>query len=383
MSQARQQQGIYVHGDKVIAWPVHGGLVPVHGSSPVYPAGPAHGSANADPVVAALSAGSLAFDAANGWTTGQNPPALAITLPADGTVQVGDWYRLIYGTSSTLSGATNAPWHQITSDDVLNDSVGNTYDWGVTQLPGGLTYFGVQLGRGASAGSITLTSAVSNIISDTIVAGVTFTPSTTQPAAINNSNASAIYNFSMDFQVGVPVVYVAHPNNARTLSSVILVGAGSGGTNLTGTVEAGSYGVLVTFPAIATAGTYTVKVTLSGNDDWMGVMGGTLVGATNQHPTATAEKPLTTTSSWATTTSLAVASAAIGIAFFWYGGGGSATVSETDGAGTIVVNSGLNGLAGTAGSHGYISKEIDPATWTPGFSATAGAQGQIVAGVWS
>lgn len=119
---------------------------------------------------ASMSAPSLAFDSADGWTTGQNPPQFAITLPSDGSVEVGDWYRIIYGTDAGLAGATDAPWHQITSDDVLNETVGMSYDWGVSTLPAGQTYFAAQFGRGADEADITLTSPLSNIISDTIAA---------------------------------------------------------------------------------------------------------------------------------------------------------------------------------------------------------------------
>lgn len=124
------------------------------------------------PVTGSLSAGTLAFDVANGWVTGQDPPALVITLPSNGSIQVNDWYRIVYGTSPTLTGATDGPWYQITSTDILSGGTGTTsYPWG-TSPPPGLTYFGMQFGRGANALSITSTSPLSNIINDTLAAWV-------------------------------------------------------------------------------------------------------------------------------------------------------------------------------------------------------------------
>lgn len=114
------------------------------------------------------SAGVLAFDTANGWATGQNLPAVTIVPPSDGSLQVGDWYRMVYGTSPSLTTPTYGPWHQISSDNVLGDAVSITYDWGVAQLPSVLTYFACQFGRGVDAAHITLISPLSNIISDTL-----------------------------------------------------------------------------------------------------------------------------------------------------------------------------------------------------------------------
>lgn len=44
MSVARQQAGIFIHGDKVVASPIHGGKVPLHGGQ-----SPLHGDPNLDP----------------------------------------------------------------------------------------------------------------------------------------------------------------------------------------------------------------------------------------------------------------------------------------------------------------------------------------------
>lgn len=121
MSQARQQQGIYVHGDKVTAWPVHGGLVPTHGSSPVYPAGPAHGSANLDPSAAppAITAPTLTLTSATGAT-----PEWDTAIGAD--TFAGYYLHIEASATGTKNGdgsyttPTQNILHQITNPDLVD-----------------------------------------------------------------------------------------------------------------------------------------------------------------------------------------------------------------------------------------------------------------------
>ena len=100
MSLANQQLGKYIHGDKVVGSPTHGGKVPVHGQSftaTSNPAGPVHGSANPD---------------------GSGPPSSAdpafhfkadsITPQTDNTA-IGSWTDSIAGISMTQATGANQP----------------------------------------------------------------------------------------------------------------------------------------------------------------------------------------------------------------------------------------------------------------------------------
>lgn len=113
-----------------------------------------------------LSALSIAFDTADGWTTGQNPPAIALTLPVDGSVTIGDWYQIEYANNNAFTGSTLSSWNQITSDDIENSADGPGFDfvWG-TPPSSGLTYFRAWA---ATDNAGTGKSPASNIISDTL-----------------------------------------------------------------------------------------------------------------------------------------------------------------------------------------------------------------------
>jgi hypothetical protein len=142
-----------------------------------------------------LSAGSIAFDATSGWTSGQNPPAIKITLPSDGSIQVGDWFKFEYSSSSTFTTTTATAWHQITADDVINsdDAGGWIYTWG-SKIPAGLTYFRMYFGRGATSTTITTTSGASNVINDTLSAPVAVAKLDKTTAARHGTNLTFTNN---------------------------------------------------------------------------------------------------------------------------------------------------------------------------------------------
>lgn len=334
---------------------------------------------------ATLSAGSIAFDTANGWTAGQNLPAIAITLPADGTVSVGDFYRIAYGTSSTLTGATNAPWHEITSDDVLNETLGMAYSWGIAQLPSGTEYMAVQFGRGADAASITLTSLLSNIINDTYSALASFTAASTQPVAVNNSFAASVWTFAAaDFvAAGYPVIAVKLNTTSRTISSVVLKSAGAAGADITFTQVAvtGSgttHALYVGNAVVAASGSYVPVVTLSGTSDWVGILCGTLK-TTTPTPSGTAIKNTASTANPVVTSSaLTVPANGIGVAFASLQGSSPLTANS----GTLLAT-GMNGNAGLARDTGAISKQATAGSWTPSFNEASQNSNSIVAAAWS
>lgn len=139
-----------------------------------YP-GAGHGMTLGVPIFAAMMDGlafpipaGLSFDASNGWSSGQNPPALAIQLPGSGLV-TGDFYRIRHSQDNFATyGAT--PWHEIASDDIIAGISGFIGTWDVPELPIGTTKFELEVGRGADAAHITQTFVCSQIISDTLAA---------------------------------------------------------------------------------------------------------------------------------------------------------------------------------------------------------------------
>lgn len=74
MSLARQQSGIYIHGDKVIGQATHGGLVPTHGGT----GPPIHGDPNLDPIAAAAIATPV-WTRHAGDAAGSTPLAMDLT----------------------------------------------------------------------------------------------------------------------------------------------------------------------------------------------------------------------------------------------------------------------------------------------------------------
>ena len=196
-----------------------------------------------------LSPSVIAFDSAAGWTTGQNPPAISVTLPNDGSIQVGDWYRIEYANNVNFTGSAFGNWYQITSADVLNNGVtGTAYPWGAT-LAAGATWFRAYMGRGANAGAITLQSVPSNVITDTLNAAAALT--TLDPATheshvvLSNANLTATMPLAWGTQSNTRATLQPSPNDSY-FETTVTVGAGSGKYVSVGFVDQ-SY-------AIATAG---------------------------------------------------------------------------------------------------------------------------------
>lgn len=235
----------------------------------------------------------------------------------------------------------------------------------------------------SSSMTIGTTTAAFNITTMPDPNRASYTPSTNQPAAINKAFSSSSCTFTaIDFQVGFPVIYVLDPQNGRTIVSVVVKGAGAGGTDIsliqdiTGTIKDGVW----TGSTISTAGNYDVVVTHSATNDWFGIMPGTISNSSSQHPTATCQNAFASASSWTATSAMTIGSTGVGIAFLRYSGSG--TVSAANPA-TLIVNNGLNGVFNFTGNHGFISRVITSATWTPTFTTNSGNFGHILGGVWS
>lgn len=338
-------------------------------------------------VAAALSAGAIAFDSGDGWATGQNPPAISITLPSDGSVQVGDWYRIEYASNSGFTGSAFGNWHQITSDDILNNNaVTTTYSWGVSTLPAGATWFRQYFGRGADAGHITLQSSASNVINDTLAAVKNLIQSANQPAPINNSYGAKVWTFSgVDFVTGgLPVVFL-YGHDTNTISSVVVKGAGASGADISlvqRLVNTGGFGIQQMWvgpdgsPIVSAPGQQVV-ITGTTNASTIGVMCATLTGVSSGVPTATGVTNFASAASPVTAPAVTVAAGGLGGAF-WTLNGASPYTANT---GTFVASY-ANQLE--SGTNGAITKQLTSGSWTASLSYTGGtaASGALVA-AWS
>lgn len=191
-----------------------------------YP-GAGNGSTVAAPVFAATMDGldaaylipaRIDFDAANGWSSGQNPPAIAITLPSDGSIQVGDFYRAEFSQNSFVTSSFS-PWNQITSDDVLSSGEAGSFSftWGST-LATGATSFRVWFGRGADANNITVQSSYpTNTLTDTLAAPSASATlvSTTGPLKSRFVSLLSTNQFSVNTPVSAPCLIAVNQLSAN------------------------------------------------------------------------------------------------------------------------------------------------------------------------
>jgi hypothetical protein len=329
-----------------------------------------------------------------------NPLAMTVTVTAANLSPTGfsSWGNVSNATPSTLYTAANT-WTVAGMSSGVNaplSATGNirvSTDGGITWTAWGSPPPSVQNGAKIQA-QATSSSAYSTAVNNAVTVGTItvtfsvttepnpaqagFTPSSNQAPQVNNNYSSSTWTFAaVDFLAGYPVIAVYPMNGNPSITSVVLVGAGSGGTNLTGTIElAGGSFVLATFPAV-TAGSYVVQFTASAASNYGTVMCGTITNAANgQHPSATTSRAsygTTSGNAFSAASAITNASTGVGVCFCFYGGSG--IVTETDSKGTILAPYDTYGR--------FISVDLNSGSWTPAYSVNSGAYAGLIAGVWS
>lgn len=119
-----QAAGVYAHGEKVTAWPAHGGKIPVHGGL-----SPIHGSPNASTIFAIANR-------ANTTVTGTGPQTIQKTGGANSTYDssavssVGIAGNFVLQLSDGGYGANGSAVGGMNADPLTNDSFsGIDYFW--------------------------------------------------------------------------------------------------------------------------------------------------------------------------------------------------------------------------------------------------------------
>jgi hypothetical protein len=214
-----------------------------------------------------------------------------------------------------------------------------------------------------------------------------FTPSTNQPAFINNSYGSATYTFTgVDFVVGGYGVVFAAMNNdvlpTRSIAGVVIQGAGTAGADLTLTKQAGAsanqdMNVWISASPIVNGTARTVIVTTNIASSVLGVVCGTLTNSSTPTVSSSAVTNFASIASPVTTAAVTVPANGIGIAFWMV----NPPPPYTPGTGTVAQT---DANAFNTGCTGVMTQQLTAGSWTPNLAYT-GSQGAVgcVAVTWS
>jgi hypothetical protein len=282
-------------------------------------------------------------------------------------------------TISGLGTGINAPVS--VANGLSYSKNGGPYVTTATTAQNGDT-FKVQLTSSASystgiSGALTVGTFTANytVTTQANPAAANFILSSTQAAHIDNAYSSATYSFTgIDFVVGgLGVVFFAMPNDARTITSITIVGAGASGANIVLTPQkvagAGNPMAVYTCPngsPIVNGTARTVTVVVSGAASVGGIITGTLTNSSSVTPTSSSELDFTgSTATPITLPSVTVPSAGVGVCFFCVNSGGPYTA----GTGTLI-GSYTDQFA--SGTHGAATRQITAGSWIPNLAYAGG-----------
>jgi hypothetical protein len=235
-------------------------------------------------------------------------------------------------------------------------------------------------------GDTTLKSSYSNDATWTF-GGISFIPSSTQPAVQNANSNTRTFAATPFTGGGQPIVFIWYTSATITPSSIVVNGAASGAANITLQQKQIMQGNSVTLACyvgpdgtnIAADGSYDIVTNLSATlNGKVTVMTGTLMNVLSGTPTSTATKTYTATASPETTSSaVTVPSGGIGLAF-WFTAGATPQSANN---GTIVADGAFQ-AGSSARNYGHISQMLTSGSWTPSFAQGDSGQNAILALTW-
>jgi hypothetical protein len=356
--------------------------------------------------------------------TGANYIRVRAESPHDATI-FSAWSNTI---SDTLGSVDNTP-NNFTFTDVTNADLSTTYNSNAITVSGlgsgvsapfTVTGSGVAvkngiasgtsgtvvngdtmqirlMSSGANSSSVSGTLDINGVLDTYTVttlaasgAALEYTSSAARAPVIKHAFASAVYNFTgMDFVVGAhAVVYTSPLSAGRTVSSILLLGAGPGGADITlvnrAVSTSGDRQEIWCCPdaqTVVTGSNITVRVTLSAVFDAMGIITGSLINASTTVVTGTALKAYSGAmgNPIITSTALTINTNGLGVAFATLAGNTPFSINT----GTLIAADYIVGLGSqTTKPYGVASKTTTAGSWTPSFNAASASTNGILAVSW-
>jgi hypothetical protein len=226
-------------------------------------AGSATGVSAAVGPVAAAPSGALTTAPVPAFEGTSNPPGVSYTLPADGSMVVGDWIGREYDDNAGFTSPT-LEWHQITGTDAEADSI--SWPFAGAFPMGSTLYLRAYGARGSAPGSFTdqvgPSAVISRTFEDTVPDAWDFTDQTdVATSTLITSNAVTPVGYTAATPVvtngnAVSINGGAFSTADTTLSpgqsiAVQVMSASTSGTAATATINVG--GVDITFTVTTTA----------------------------------------------------------------------------------------------------------------------------------